>query len=145
MRLSLFVIPFALIATPAVAQSQSAPNAAEDMRIPPELADPRLADRLVDVMQVLSKAFLDLPVGEVEAALEGRQPTAADRRKTVRGESGSTERELSRQIESSRPMMRAGTQALVRALPAMMRGMAEAREEIERATANLPRPDYPRR
>ncbi len=30
-------------------------------------------------MQALSRAFLNLPVGEVQAAVEGRPPTPADK------------------------------------------------------------------
>ncbi|HVL78385.1 MAG TPA: hypothetical protein VM346_03765 [Sphingomicrobium sp.] len=148
MRPSLFVLPLALMAAPALAQQpvqQQQQRPAVDMRIPPELTDPRLTDRLVDVMQVLSKAFLDLPAGEVEAALEGRQPTSADRRKTVGSESGTDERQLRQQIEASRPAMQAGMQALASALPAMMRAMDGLSEELEKAAANLPRPDYPKR
>ena len=43
-----------------------------------------MADRLDRALQALSKALLDLPVGEVEAAIEGREPTAAERKLTVR-------------------------------------------------------------
>ena len=147
MRASLFILALALFTAPAAAQQPAQPqqHPADDTRLPPELSDPRLADRLVDAMKVLSGAFLQLPVGEVEAAIEGRRPGSADKRRTVRSETGMTERELQQQLEASRPMMRASMEALVKALPAMMRGMAEARDEIERATANIPRPDYPRR
>jgi hypothetical protein len=147
MRASLFILASALIAAPAAAQQPAQPQqqSANEMVLPPELSDPRLADRLVDVMKVLSSALLQLPVGEVEAAIEGRQPSPDEKRRTVRSETGVTERELQRQLEASRPAMRASMQALAKALPAMMRGMAEARSEIERATANIPRPDYPRR
>ena len=72
MRASLLIAPLALIAAPAAAQT-----AIPDVEIPRELTDPAMADRLTDVLQVLSKSFLNLPVGEVEAALEGRAPTAA--------------------------------------------------------------------
>jgi hypothetical protein len=51
-----------LAATPAAAQPAPA--------IPPELSDPAVADKLGNVMQSLSNAFLNLPVGEVQAALE---------------------------------------------------------------------------
>jgi len=41
--------------------------------------------------------------------------------------------------------MQAGMRAMAAALPAIMKGMSEAQREIERATANMPRPDYPKR
>lgn len=150
MRLYRLAIPFALLAAPVAAQQTQPPaqapaSSVADMRLPPELSDPRLADRLTDALKVLSGAFLELPIGEAQAALEGRRPTAAERRRTVQSDSGLTREQLEQQIEASRPMMRASAQALISALPAMMRGMAEAQRELERATANMPRPDYPRR
>lgn len=147
MRAYLMILPLALAATPALAQSappRSAPLA-ESMAIPPELSDPKLTDRLVDAMHVMTKAFLDLPVGEIEAALNGRPATAGDRRRTVRSEGQMTEQQLKREIEEARPMMHAGMRALMTSLPAMMRGMSEAAEQMERATANLPQPGYPKR
>ena len=41
----------------------------------------------------MSKAFLNLPVGEVEAAVEGRPVTSADKRRTVRSETKMSERD----------------------------------------------------
>jgi len=74
MRKALALLPLTLVATPAPAQ-QAKPTA-EVQRV---LSDPATADRLANVMQALSQAFLDLPVGSVEAAVEGRPPTTADR------------------------------------------------------------------
>ena len=145
MRFHLFALPLLLVAGPALAQSAPNPPAADDLRIPPELGDPALANRLVDTMQALSKAFLSLPVGEAEAALQGRPATAADKRRTVASESGMTEGELKRKIDESRPMMIASQRALMAALPAMMKGLKDAQKEFDRAAANMPRPDYPKR
>ena len=140
MRVSLMLLPLALTASPALAQS----GQTEIPAIPPELSDPRNADKLVDVLKVLSGAFLELPVGEVEAAIAGRQPTAADKKRTVRTESKMSERELQQKLEQSKPMMRASMKALMAALPAMMKGMAEAGKELERAATNIPQPGYPK-
>jgi hypothetical protein len=147
MRAAFLILPLAAVAAPAAAQTAPPPPAAvpETIQIPPELSDPRWADRLTDAMAAMSKAFLNLPVGEVEAAMEGRRPTSADRRRTVQSETGMNERELERTIEQSKPMMQASQRAVVAALPAMMKGLSEAQREIERAMANVPRPDYPRR
>jgi len=140
MRLNLLLIPVAALAAPALA----APSP-DNLQLPPELSDPRLADRLTDTMLALSKTFLNLPVGDVEAALDGRKPTAADKRHTVRSETGMNERDLTAKIEASRPAMHAGQEALVAALPALMKGVTDAEKEFERATANLPQPGYPNR
>lgn len=145
MRISLMILPLAAFATPAFAQGQPAPAPrAETIAIPPQLTDPRFTDRLVDVMQVLTKSLLDTPVGEVQAALEGRKPTSADKRRTVRTETRMSERQLQEQIERSRPMMQASMKAMATALPAMMKGMGEAAREMEKATSNLPQPGYPK-
>ena len=140
MRVSLLLVPAAFFAAPAAAQPAAPPP-----QVPQELFDPALTDRLTDALQVMSKSLLDLPVGEVQAALEGRQPTAADRRKTVRSESRMSERDLSRKIDDARPQMQAAMRAMSRALPAMMKGLTEAGAELEKATANLPQPGYPKR
>ena len=101
MRTALFIVPLAVLAAPAVAQP-----AEPRIEIPKELTDPAWADRLTDVLQVLSRSMLELPVGEIEAAIEGRPATAADKRKTVRSETRMSERELSQHIEAARPAMR---------------------------------------
>jgi hypothetical protein len=41
--------------------------------------------------------------------------------------------------------MQAGMKALAAALPAMMEGLSKAQDELDRAAANVPRPDYPKR
>jgi hypothetical protein len=140
MRNTLILVPLAVLASPAAAQP-----AESRIEIPKELTDPAWADRLTNVLQVLSKSMLELPVGEVEAALEGRQPTAADKRKTVRTETRMSERELGQQIEAARPMMQGAMKAMTSALPAMMKGLEAAGQEMEKATANLPQPGYPKR
>jgi len=143
MRLRFLFLSLAAAATPAVAQQTTPPS--DEMRLPQEMSDPRLADRLVDTLQVLSKAFLSVPTGEVEAAIEGRPVTAADRKRTVASETGLTQRELNRKIEESRPAMHGAQKALMAAIPAMMRGLKDAQKEFEAATANMPQPGYPRR
>ncbi len=146
MRICLVLLPLLMIAAPAAAQT---PAPAPAIQVPPQLTDPAMADKLANVMQALSKAFLDLPVGEVEAAVEGRKPTAADRRRTVR-DSGriadpNFERDFRRQIENSKPMIQASLKALAEALPAMVQSMDAAGKALERAATNMPDPTYPKR
>lgn len=146
MRL-LFVIAAlsATAASPALAQQPvpTAPVAAP--RLPPELTDPRMLDQLGEMAGVLARAFMNLPVGEVEAALENRPVTTADRRKTVRSETGLSDRELASQIEQGKVAMKQGGQAMIRALPVITRALDEAGEQIGRAVANMPSPTYPKR
>jgi hypothetical protein len=148
MRSTLALLPLLAFATPALAQAQAAP-APPAIQLPHELTDPATADKVANVMQALSKAFLDLPVGQVQAAVEGRQPTSAERRMTVRDmarrDDPNFDRKFQRQIAQTGPMMRQSMKALSDALPAMMQGLQQASQAIERAAANMPDPTYPKR
>lgn len=139
MRLSLFALPLMLSATPALA-------AQEDRTIPPEMSDPAMADKLTRMAGVLTKSLMELPIGELEAALEGRAPTEADSRKRVRDEVGpEAERQIAAEVEASGPRMRAMQKALVSSLPAIMGALEGVEKELERAVANIPDPTYPKR
>ena len=149
---SLILLPLMIAAAPAVAQTPAAPAPVVPVPAPEvqrALADPAMAEKLANAMQALSKAFLNLPVGEVQAALEGRKPTAAERRMTVRDmgrrDDPNFERNFQRQMAQSRPMIEASMRALAQALPAMMQGLQQAGQALERATANMPDPTYPKR
>ena len=148
MRVFKLILPLALVASPALAQPRPAAPP-ETIAIPPELSDPATADRLGGMMHALSKAFLNLRVGEIEAAAEGRPASPADRNTTVRDlgrkDDPNFERNLDRNIDASRGAMRAGMKAFTAALPAINNSLAEARRAIEQVTANLPSPVYPRR
>ena len=140
MRKLLFV-PLLLAATPVAAQP--APQ------LPRELTDPATTQRLSNAMQALSRAVLDIRVGEMKAAIEGRQPSPAERNMTVRDmarrDDPNFDRHLQRQMANVGPMMQQSMRALNQALPAMMKGLADAQKALERATANLPDPTYPAR
>jgi len=145
MRKILIFLPLLLVASPAL--SQPAPS--DTAQIERVLNDPAMADRLTNVMQVMSKAFLDLPAGEVQAALEGRPATPAEKRMTVRDigrrDDPNFDRNFQRQIAQSGPVIRQGMHAMSEALPAMMQGLAQAQHALERAAANMPDPTYPKR
>ena len=140
MRTALILLPATLIAAPACAQPQ-APDVAQVQR---QLTDPALTDKLTDVMHALSNAFLNLPVGEVQAAIEGRPVTPADRGRTVRTETHLNQQQLDRQIADSRVAMQAGMRAMAAALPGMVKGLTDAQHELERAPTNMPSPNYPK-
>ena len=144
-RAALLFAPLALIAAPASAE----PVTPDKMELPSELTDPATAERLANVMQALSKALLSVPVGELKAAAEGREPTARDKGLTVRDlgrrEDPNFERNLDRQIAEAKPMIAKSMKALAEALPAMLEGLSKASEAVERAAANMPDPNYPKR
>jgi len=142
MRTAFALLPLLMAATPVAA---AAPQQQPQPQVPPQLSDPAMVDRLSGTMQAMSRAFLDLPVGEIEAAVEGRPPTPADRNRTLRSENPNLDREVQAQIAQARPMIRQSMKAISDALPAVMKSLHEARESIERAAANMPDPNYPKR
>ena len=142
MRTAFALLPLLMAAAPVAA---AAPQQQPQPQVPPQLSDPAMVDRLAGTMQAMSRAFLDLPVGEIEAAVEGRPPTPADRNRTLRSEDPNLDREVQTQIAQARPMIRQSVKAISDALPAVMKSLHEARESIERAAANMPDPNYPKR
>jgi hypothetical protein len=142
MRTAFALLPLLMAAAPVAA---AAPQQQPQPQVPPQLSDPAMVDRLSGTMQAMSRAFLDLPVGEIEAAVEGRPPTPADRNRTLRSENPNLDREVQAQIAQARPMIRQSMKAISDALPAVMKSLHEARESIERAAANMPDPNYPKR
>ena len=139
MRAFLIALPLALAAAPAVAAPQPNPQ------IPSELSDPAMADKMTRMLGPLMKAMMDLPIGEMEAAIAGREPTAADKSRRVRDQLGPDgQKELEANIARAGPQMQAMQKALVASLPALMGALSGVEKELERATANLPDPTYPR-
>jgi len=141
MRKSLIILPFLLTSSPAFAQA--APQ------LPPELTDPATAQRLTNSMQALSSALLNMRVGEVAAALEGRPATPEERNLTVgdlaRRDDPDFDRHFHDQIASVGPTMQRSIQAMNKALPEISRDLKDVRKSLERAIANMPDPNYPKR
>jgi hypothetical protein len=141
MRALLIALPLALASVPAVAAPKEAPQ------LPPELSDPAMADKLGKMAGALTRALMNMPVGEVEAAAQGREPTATERARTVRDQLGGpeAEREVEAKVAASGRQMQAMSKALVASLPSIMKSLEGVERELERATANLPDPTYPKR
>ena len=142
MRKTLIILPLLLSATPAFAQ-QPVPQ------LPPELTDPAAAMKLARTMQVLSTALLNIRVGDMHAALEGREATPAERDETVgdivRRKDPDFDRHLQEQVATVGPKIQRSMRAINRALPQVMRDVDDAQRSLERAVSNLPDPNYPRR
>ena len=146
MRHSLVLLPLLLGAAPALGQSVAPPPppAPKLIQIPPETAE-----RLTDSMQALSQALLDMKVGGVEAVLEGRKATPGEKKLTVRDlgrrRDPNFDRNFERQIAAAKPQMEQSIKALNEALPEITADLQRAQKAIERAIANMPDPNYPRR
>src|SRR5215218_4976305 len=144
MRTTFLIAPLMLCSAPGLAQPAPAPAARDTADMERALNDPAMADKLTNVMQAMSKAFLDLPAGEVQAAVERRKPTPAERRTTVRDlarqDDPNFDRNFQRQIAAAKPMIQQSMRALTAALPAMMQGLQQASKAVERAAANMPDP-----
>ena len=145
MRSTLALLALTSLAAPAVAAEVPASAAPPSVALPPEITDGRVVDELGSMIGALSRAFLNLPVGELEAAVENRAATRADRSRTVRTVTGTNERELQADIEAGKGAVKTGGQALARALPVVVEALNTAGRELERATANVPQPGYPKR
>ena len=141
MRAVLIFAFAAFSASPALAAPPGVPA------LPQVLTDPAMADQLGRVAGVVTKSLMDMPVGEIEAAIEGRPATRADRRRTVGDSIGDPwiAQRIADETAASGRTMQAATKALAGSLPAILRAVEGARGEIERAIGNLPDPTYPRR
>jgi len=141
MRKILIILPFALRASPALAQA--APQ------LPPELTDPATVHQLAGTLESLTHALMGVRIGEARAALEGRNATPRERNETIgdlaRRDDPNFERHMHQQIATIEPQVQRGVQAMNRALPAVMQSLEDAQRAVDRALANMPDPTYPRR
>jgi hypothetical protein len=142
MRKILFAFPLLLTAAPAAAQP--AP-----VQLPPVAIDPATVAQLATAAQAISDAALDLHVGTLKAAIDGRDPTPAERRMTVRDlarkNNPNFDRDLNRQVATVGPQLMRTVAEVNRAMPALQQVVDEAQASIDRITASLPDPTYPRR
>ena len=144
MRTHFALIPLLLLAAPAIAEPARPP-----LQVPPQLTDPATAQKLTNVMQTLSNAFLNVKVGGVEAAIEGREASPQEKNLTVRDmarrDDPNFDRNFQQHIAQVGPTMQRSMNALNQALPEVMKSLDEAKHSIERAAANMPDPTYPKR
>ena len=141
MRKTLIFLPLLLASSPTLAEP--APQ------LLPQLADPATAQRLTDAMQSMSTALLNIRIGEVRAALEGRPPAPGERNLTVgdlaRRDDPDFDRHFHEQIANIAPTMQRSVEALNKAVPEITHDLKDARKSLKRAIANMPDPNYPRR
>ena len=142
MRKSLLIVAALLVAAPAAAQPVAP-------QLPPILTDPASAQRLTGVLDAITDAVLNIRVGDVRAAVEGREATPQERAMTVRDmarrDDPDFDRHLHGKLATVGPAIQQSAGAVNRALPQVMRSLDDAQRSIERAVANLPDPTYPRR
>ena len=107
----------ALLASPALAQSAS-PTQQTTLRLPPDTAE-----RITDALQSVSKVVHDF-AGHDDAL---------------------GARNMDRQIAAARPKIEQSVKAVNEALPEITADVQRARKAVQRAIANMPDPNYPRR
>jgi len=144
MRKTLLLLPLLLSATPALAQ-----EAPPSVQLPRELTDPAAQMQLAMKLQGIAQALMHVRVGDVGAALEGREATSAERNVTlgdvVRRKDPNFDRDVAHAVTTYGPKIQHSMQALNRALPRVMQDVAEAQRSLDRAVSNLPDPTYPQR
>jgi hypothetical protein len=137
----MLIVPLVLVAAPAAA-------APDTSGLEQALRDPATAERLDRSLSALTDALLDLKVGGVKAALEGRRADPSEQALTVRDLERSEGRDpeaIRRQLREAGPALAKGMNALADAIPALTRAMGDIEKAIERAAANMPDPTYPKR
>jgi len=144
MRSLLLALPILALASPVAA----APD--PDMqRLEQVLRDPATADRISRSLDGLTDALMSIKVGPIKAALEGREPTAEERNLTVgeieRRKNPQAEAEMRARIRAAGPAIAQGMNAVANALPAMSKAMEDIERAVDRMSANLPDPTYPKR
>ena len=107
----------ALLPSPALAQT-AAPTPQTKLQLPPDTAE-----RITDALQSVSKAVHDLA---------GRDDPLA-------------RRDMDRQIAEAWPKIDQGVKAVNQALPEITADLQRAQKAVQRAIANMPDPNYPRR
>ena len=134
-------VPLLLLAAPAAA-------APDTSGLEQALRDPGTAERLDRSLGALTDALLDLKVGGVKAALEGRTASPTEQALTLRELERSEGRDpeaIRRHVREAGPALSKGLNALAEAIPAMTRAMGDIEKAVERAAANMPDPTYPKR
>jgi hypothetical protein len=136
MRTPLALIPLLMIASPAMAAPPS--------QVPPQISDPAAIDRMTNALQAMTRALMNMPVGQIEAAVEGRPVTPADRNRTLRDIEPNLDRDVAAHMAEAKPRIQASMKALSDAMPAMMQSLHEAKKALQRAEANMPDPNDPK-
>ena len=116
MRFGLIFLPLSLCGVPVLAQASPAQPKA--LQLPPDTAD-----RVTDAMQSISKAVHDF--GD-------------------RGD-GARDRDIQKRIAEAKPQIEQGIKAVNEALPEITASLQRAQQAVERAIANMPDPNYPKR
>lgn len=99
------------------------------------LDDPDLPEKAARSTEALVAVLETLPIGNIEAAIDGREPTDADRVRTLGDVIDVDGREiggeLAMAIAENRPRIEAGIDAAVVTLPALLAAAETLRGELE--------------
>jgi hypothetical protein len=143
MRAILLPLPLLVAAVPVSAQRAPTPAP------PSAIIPPAAADKVASTLDAISDALLDVKIGKLKAAIDGRPATPGERALTLRdiaaAKDPNFEADLHRKIAQARPMVRDGIRTVDETLPQVVQGVQQASRALERATANMPDPTYPQR
>jgi hypothetical protein len=144
MMKTLLLLPLLLTASPAFGQ-----EAPPSIQLPRELTDPAAQAHLAMKLQVIANALLNVKVGDLGAAIQGREATPAERNVTlgdvVRKKDPNFDRDIAHKVATVGPQLQRSVQALNHALPQVMRDLSDVQKSLDRAVSNMPDPNYPRR
>lgn len=140
MRAMILLVP--MLAAAAPVSAQMARPSAEMPVIPPGAAD-----RAASTLDAITDALLDLRIGKLKAAIDGRPASPAERQMTIRElearKDPGFERRLHRQIAEARPVIRQGIEQVNDTVPDVMDSIDRIGRAFDRAMANMPDPTYP--
>ena len=137
-----------LLALAAFTSASPALAAPDTSAIEQALRDPATAQKLDRSLETMTDALLDLKVGGMKAALEGREAAPGERSLTLREmerRAGRDPEAIRRTIREAGPAISGSLNALANALPAMTKALDDISRAVDRAAANMPDPTYPKR
>ncbi|WP_265569931.1 hypothetical protein [Sphingomicrobium nitratireducens] len=95
------------------------------------LADPALPDRMAAMTLVLAKMLETMPVGEIEAAIEGREPTPEERAERLEVDGPAMADEMRTALADNQDTLRASARGLALAMPHLLAAIDEMRAAVE--------------
>ena len=111
------------------------------------LADPKTGAMISAITVAMTDAMMDMKVGPMVAAAEGRKPTRAEKKRTMRdmveANDPKAEQKIKAAAAQSGQTLQAAGAAMAVMLPKLIEVFGTMGEQMEEVVANLPRPVDP--